>query len=142
MALKRFGVSVPDDLLTKFDQIVEKLGYVGRSEAIRDAMRMYISDKEWEFEQEGKAATFTVVYTHKPKLMAEMIRAQHAAEAEVLSSTHIHLSHAHCLEVMALKGTRKQIEDLANRISGITGVSFSRLFTFTMPESEELDHHH
>ena len=38
MALKRFGVSVPEDLLEKFDKLVEKKGYVGRSEAIRDAM--------------------------------------------------------------------------------------------------------
>ena len=142
MTLKRFGVSVHADLLTKFDKIIEKFGYVGRSEAIRDAMRIFISEKEWEFEQEGKAATLTVVYTHKPKLMNEMIRIQHSAKAEVISSIHIHLSHSHCLEVITLRGTRIQIEELASQISGLTGVSFSKLFTFTLPDDVEEEHQH
>ena len=142
MTLKRFGVSVDTDLLTKFDQIIEKFGYVGRSEAIRDAMRIFISEKEWEFEQEGKAATLTVVYSHKPKLMSEMIQIQHSAKAEVISSIHIHLSHSHCLEVITLRGTRIQIEELASQISGLTGVSFSKLFTFTLPDDVEEEHQH
>ena len=140
--LKRFGVSVPEELLKSFDEIVEKMGYVGRSEAIRDAMRMYISEKEWEFEQEGKAATLTIVYAHKPKLMNDMIRAQHSTKVHIISSTHIHLSHSHCLEVIALRGERKEIEDFANQIAGFTGVSFSRLFAFALPEGIEGDDHH
>jgi metal-responsive CopG/Arc/MetJ family transcriptional regulator len=36
--LKRFGVSIPEDLLEQFDVLVKAKRYVGRSEAIRDAM--------------------------------------------------------------------------------------------------------
>ena len=54
MTLKRFGVSIPEDLLEKFDKLVEKKEYVGRSEAIRDAMRSYISQTEWEADQDGE----------------------------------------------------------------------------------------
>ncbi len=133
---------MPEELLEKFDEIVDMQGYVGRSEAIRDAMRMYISKKEWESEQKGKAATLTVVYTHKPKLMSDLIRAQHAAKADVISSTHVHLSHSYCLEVMTMKGKRKEIEDLAGRIAGLSGVAYSRLFAFSIPDDDGHGHKH
>ncbi|MFH0958499.1 MAG: ribbon-helix-helix protein, CopG family, partial [Pseudomonadota bacterium] len=33
--LVRFGVSIPDDLLEKFDELIAQKGYTNRSEAIR-----------------------------------------------------------------------------------------------------------
>ena len=144
MALKRFGVSVPEDLLEKFDKLVEKKGYVGRSEAIRDAMREYISQFEWctESDQEGTMASLNIVYQHKPKLMTDLIRAQHDAHAQVVSTVHVHATHSHCLEVITLKGNRKAIEELADKVSGLKGIEYVRLFTFLLPESDEVDHGH
>lgn len=45
--LMRIGVSLPDALLGKFDEIIEKIGYSSRSDGIRDAIRSYISYYEW-----------------------------------------------------------------------------------------------
>lgn len=142
MTLKRFGVSVPEDLLEKFDKIVEKKEYVGRSEAIRDAMRAYISQNEWEEEQKGAIASLNIVYQHKPKLMAELMEAQHDAHAQVVSTVHVHVSHSHCMEVITLKGDRKSIENLANKVSGLKGIEYVRLFTFVLPEGNELGQGH
>jgi len=141
LTLRRFGVSIPSDLLDRFDGIVEMKGYVGRSEAIRDAMRNYISQCEWESNQEGNRATLSVVYQHKPRLMAELIGAQHDAAAHVISTVHIHLTHSHCLEVLVIEGERKEIERLANKIGGLTGVEFARLFTFSLTEKGDSLHH-
>ncbi len=137
MTIKRFGVSVPKDLLDRFDRIVETKGYVGRSEAIRDAMRGYISQCEWESDQGGNRATLSVVYQHKPRLMAQLVSAQHEAEAHVISSVHIHLTHSHCLEVLALEGNRADIEKLADKIGGLSGVEFVRLFAFSLSNDDE-----
>jgi CopG family nickel-responsive transcriptional regulator len=144
MTLKRFGVSVPEDLLEKFDELVEKKGYIGRSEAIRDAMREYISQFEWsaESDQKGTMASLNIVYQHKPKLMTDLIKAQHNAHAQVVSTVHIHATQSHCLEVITLRGNRKAIEDLANKVSGLKGIEYVRLFTFLLPESDEVYHHH
>ncbi|UCE09867.1 MAG: nickel-responsive transcriptional regulator NikR [Candidatus Thorarchaeota archaeon] len=140
MKLKRFGVSVPEDLLERFDVLVAKKEYVGRSEAIRDAMRLLISQDEWESEQGGKSATLTIVYKHKPSLMTALIESQHGSDVEVIATTHVHLSHAYCLEVMTMRGSRHGIEQLAYRISGLSGITFSRLFTFSLPD--EANHTH
>ncbi|MFW9974830.1 MAG: nickel-responsive transcriptional regulator NikR [Candidatus Thorarchaeota archaeon] len=140
MSLKRFGVSVPEDLLEKFDTLVKKKGYAGRSEAIRDAMREYISQTEWEAEQEGTMASLNIVYQHKPKLMADLIRAQHEGHTNVVSTVHVHISRSHCLEVITLKGDKKSIEALANKVSGLKGIEYVRLFTFFLPDNEGAEH--
>jgi len=128
--------------LEKFDKLVEKKEYVGRSEAIRDAMRSYISQTEWEADQEGAMASLNIVYKHKPKLMANLIEAQHNTLAHVVSTVHVHVSQNHCLEVIILKGDRKSIESLANKVSGLTGIEYVRLFTFVLPEVSEKGHYH
>jgi CopG family nickel-responsive transcriptional regulator len=140
--LKRFGISIHEDLLDRFDILVRSRGYVGRSEAIRDAMRLFITQWELETKQEGSAATLSVVYRHKAKLMAELTNAQHESNANVISTMHVHLTHSHCLEVLTLSGKGERIRELADRISGLTGVEFAKLFMFSIPESSDHDHSH
>lgn len=142
MTLKRFGVSIPEDLLDRFDDFVRKKAYIGRSEAIRDAMRAFISQAEWEAAQEGTIASLNIVYQHKPRLMADLMKVQHEAHAEVVSTVHVHVSESHCLEVITLKGERNAIEELANKISGLKGIEYVRLFTFVLPEGDDSGHGH
>lgn len=140
--LKRFGVSIPEDLLERFDALVEAKRYVGRSEAIRDAMRLFISQWELENQQKGGAATLSVVYRHKARLMAELTNAQHSLNANIISTMHVHLTHSHCLEVLTLSGTKETIQRLAEEISGLSGVEYTKLFMFSIPDSVDHDHHH
>ncbi|RLI61856.1 MAG: nickel-responsive transcriptional regulator NikR [Candidatus Thorarchaeota archaeon] len=139
--LKRFGVSVPEDLLRRFDKIVKKRGYVGRSEAIRDAMRGFIAQCEWESKQEGRLATLNIVYRHHPRLMSDLIKVQHSSKAHVISTVHVHLTHSHCFEALTIKGDRDDIEKLANRIGGLTGIEYVRLFVFSLPDDEDGHEH-
>jgi CopG family nickel-responsive transcriptional regulator len=139
MTLKRFGVSVPEELLEKFDGLVDKKGYIGRSEAIRDAMREYISQSEWEsgVDHENTIATLNIVYQHKARLMADLMNVQHHAQAQVISTVHIHATHERCLEVITLRGSSKSIETFANQVSGLKGIEYIKLFTFFLPEKED-----
>lgn len=141
MVLKRFGVSIPEDLLEDFDRLVEERRYIGRSEAIRDAMRGYISQCDWETGDKQVMASLNIVYSHKPKLMADLIKVQHTSDAHVISTVHIHISKEHCLEVITMRGSKDAISKLANTVSGITGVEYAQLFTFSLPELE-LEHEH
>jgi CopG family nickel-responsive transcriptional regulator len=142
MVLKRFGVSVPEELLEEFDRLVEGRSYVGRSEAIRDAMRAYISQSQWEAGDRALMASLNVVYTHRPRLMESLIKAQHHSQANVISTVHVHVSQSHCLEVIALTGTKDSITELANKISGISGVEYVKLFAFALSEDAEFANEH
>ncbi|MBS3793831.1 MAG: nickel-responsive transcriptional regulator NikR [Candidatus Thorarchaeota archaeon] len=140
MTLQRFGVSVPEDLLNEFDAIVEKRDYVGRSEAIRDAMRQFIAQWQWENEQEGRTAALNIVYEHQPRLMAKLIEVQHSAKAHVLSTVHIHLTERHCFEILSIEGKKSHIQELADKIAGLPGIVASQLFVYSLVE--EGRHHH
>ncbi|MHA1863603.1 MAG: nickel-responsive transcriptional regulator NikR [Candidatus Thorarchaeota archaeon] len=142
MVLKRFGVSVPEDLLESFDKLVEERGYIGRSEAIRDAMRSYISDSQWESGGDDMVASLNIIYCHKPKIMADLIKVQHNSDAHVISTLHVHMSKSHCLEVITLRGSQDSILKLSNTVAGISGIEFSKLFTFALPEGEDFEHGH
>jgi len=141
MTLKRFGVSIPEELLKDFDNLVEKKGYIGRSEAIRDALRLYISETEWETGNIQVIASLNIVYCHKPKLMAELVKVQHSSEANVISTMHVHLSRAHCLEVITVEGSKAEVTKLANKVAGISGIEYAKLFTFALPDIEP-EHKH
>jgi len=142
MTLKRFGVSIPEDLLDQFDKLVKEKGYVGRSEAIRDALRLYISESQWERGGDLIMASLNIVYCHKPKIMSDLIKAQHTSDAHVISTVHIHMSQSHCLEVITLKGSKDSVTKLANKVMGISGIEYSKLFTYALPDDVELDHSH
>ena len=53
--LMRIGVSLPENLLTKFDDIIAHRGYSSRSEVIRDAIRNYIIHYEWMSGVQGES---------------------------------------------------------------------------------------
>jgi len=144
MTLKRFGVSIPADLLEDFDKLVEEKGYIGRSEAIRDALRMYISESQWETGGDFIMASLNIVYCHKPKIMADLIKAQHNSDAHVISTVHVHMSKSRCLEVITLKGSKDSITKLTNKVTGISGIDYAKLFTFSLPDEVDTNdsHHH
>ena len=61
--LERTCVSLPSDLLDRFDEIIEKRGYSSRSEALRDAIRNYIVNYEWMNEVQGeRVGVISLVY--------------------------------------------------------------------------------
>ena len=74
--------------------------------------------------------------------MADLIKVQHNSDAHVISTVHVHMSKSHCLEVITLRGSKDTIIKLANAVAGISGIEFSKLFTFAFSESETFEHDH
>jgi len=77
--LERTCVSLPSDLLDRFDEIIEKRGYSSRSEALRDAIRNYIVNYEWMSEVQGeRVGVISLVYEHDQRGLAdELTEIQH-----------------------------------------------------------------
>ncbi|MBU4251510.1 MAG: ribbon-helix-helix protein, CopG family, partial [Candidatus Omnitrophica bacterium] len=59
----RFGISLPKDLIDKFDRLIRERSYTNRSKAFGDLIRQELVKKEW---QEGKeiAGAITLIYDH------------------------------------------------------------------------------
>jgi CopG family nickel-responsive transcriptional regulator len=125
--LVRFSVSIEDALLRDFDALCEKRSWSNRSEAIRDAIRRQLVEREWETGDEV-AGVITLLYDHhRPGLAEQLTEIQHHALDVVISTTHVHVDERNCLEVVVVKGEARTIEGLAGRLIGLKGVMHGQL---------------
>jgi len=132
----RFGISINDRLLERFDRLIEEKGYVNRSEAIRDLIRNALVEEAWSKEDEEAIGTVSLVYDHHTRDLADKLTEhQHSHHKEIVSSLHVHLDAHHCLEVVVLKGKAKDIKHLADELIGTKGVKHGKLMTTTTGEN-------
>ncbi len=133
--LQRFGVSMDSRLLSAFDDRIQAAGYTNRSEALRDMVRDYLVEHEWRSD-EDVVGTVTLVYDHhKRELEQRLVEMQHDHTDAVICSTHVHLDHDHCLEVIILRGKAREIRAIAERLVGTKGVKHGRLTCTTTGRS-------
>jgi len=126
--ITRFGVSIEPNLLTKFDKIVKKRGYTNRSEAIRDLVRRDIIREESKDPNAKSIGTLTMIYDHHTgNLTNKLLNLQHDHTKEIMSTTHIHIDHNNCLEVLVLKGRIGKIQKLADNIKSLKGIKHGEL---------------
>ncbi len=125
--LVRFGVSISDELLEKFDKLIKERNYTNRSEAFRDLIRQELIKKEWQ-EGEDVAGAITLIYDHHRKdLLSRITDIQHDFQKTIISTQHIHLDHDNCLEVIAVRGNPTEVNRLANTLRSIKGVKHGTL---------------
>ncbi|HJJ30784.1 MAG TPA: nickel-responsive transcriptional regulator NikR [Methanocorpusculum sp.] len=129
--LSRIGVSLPENLLTKFDSIINKRGYSSRSEGIRDAIRSYITYYEWLNDVEGeRQGVITFVYNHDQRgLMEAVTEIQHEHREIIQSSIHSHLNDERCMEVILVRGEGKLLRGLSESLMALKGVESVKLTT-------------
>jgi len=135
--LSRIGVSLPENLLEKFDEIITKRGYSSRSEGIRDAIRSYIRYYAWMGEVEGeRVGTISMVYDHNQRgLVNSLMDIEHEFSEIIRSSLHIHISHDMCMEVLLVRGEGKDVKNVAEKIMALRGIKHVKLTTI-IPDEE------
>ncbi|VEF49799.1 Putative nickel-responsive regulator [Bacillus freudenreichii] len=125
--LKRFGISMEGRLLRKFDHLVKEKGYENRSEAIRDLVRDALIQHSWEKDDQIVAGSILLFYDHhKRNLLEELTKTQHDMHDIIMSTTHFHLDHTNCLELIIVKGKAKDIQLLSNKLTSLKGVQYGK----------------
>ena len=134
----RFGVSVSLELLDKFDELLRKLGYENRSEAVRDLIRRKLVEEEWEAPNTKTFAAVLLIYDHHTMSVAtRLMDLQHESYAQVIGSFHVHLDEHNCLEIVVVRGKGKELRDLAERMISLKGVKYGTLNMGTTGQSIE-----
>jgi CopG family nickel-responsive transcriptional regulator len=131
--LSRIGVALDSDLLERFDDFISRLGYTNRSEAFRDLIRDRLITEQTDTPAATVVGTVTLIYDH------------HGREL-VVSTSHAHLDHDSCLEVLIVHGKSAAVSQFAGRLIGLKGVQHGRL-VMTVPahaieESQRDSHKH
>jgi len=130
----RVGISLPENLLNKFDEIILQRGYSSRSEGVRDAIRSYIVNFEWMSDVQGeRVGVITIVYSHSQRgLEDNLTEIQHEFGTLIQSSLHVHLDHDNCLEVVVLRGEGQDVRKAAERMMSLKGVKHVKLTTTSL----------
>lgn len=127
MEIKRFGVSLEDDLLLALDDYAVQNKFPNRSQAIRHLIRKNLVTQRWEGNQEVAGAIVLVYDHHKRDLQHNSTQIQHDYHDLILSVQHVHLDHHHCLETIAVKGKADRLIELANQLIGLKGIFHGEL---------------
>lgn len=120
--VERFSISLEQGLLKEFDRFRKKHQYGTRSEAIRDLIRKSLVEQEWKADEEV-VGVITLVYDHHQRQLQDRItNVQHGFHHDVISTTHIHMDHDNCLEVIIARGRAARVKELADTLTALRGV--------------------
>ena len=120
--LKRFSISLEENLLEAFDRFILEHQYDNRSEAIRDLIRKAFVKKEWQGDKQVMGVINLIYDHHQPKLQEKITEAQHDYHHHIISSTHVHMDHDNCMEVIIVKGKAQEVQKLANSLIALRGI--------------------
>ncbi|MGA7341829.1 MAG: nickel-responsive transcriptional regulator NikR [Terracidiphilus sp.] len=126
--LSRIGIALDSDLLERFDRSIGRRGYTNRSEAFRDLIRDRLVMERTATPHAVVVGTVTLIYDHHSHGVTEKLtEIQHQNHELVVSTSHAHLDHDSCLEVLIVHGKSAAIEQFADRLIGLKGVQHGRL---------------
>ena len=104
MPLKRFGVSLEDNLLESLDQCVSENGFANRSQAIR---LMYDQVKK--------------------DITSRIADIQQNYQDVILSSSQYYVNRNFCLHIATVMGTAYRLTELSDRLTTIKGLKHGKL---------------
>lgn len=127
MALKRFGVSLEDDLLESLDQYVLENGFSNRSQAIRFLIEKNLAEKKWLCNH-IVAGTIIVMYDQgKKEIASKIILIEQDYQDVILSSSQYFINKNFCLHIATVMGEAHRLTDLSDRLTTIKGIKHGKL---------------
>ncbi len=131
--LTRIGIALDSELLKRFDRSIARQGHTNRSEAFRDLIRDRLVTERTAAPEATVVGTVTLIYDHHAHGLTEKLtELQHEHHELVVSTSHAHLDHDSCLEVLIVHGKSAHVEQFADRLIGLKGVQHGRL-VMTVP---------
>jgi len=114
------SISVPEDLLRKFDEVSRSKGFRSRSDAVKETMRTLVDEVEWEKADGENQMVITMIY-EEPGPRGELSVLQHRYE-EVQMMLHLHLEKGQCMEVFIARGPNSVLKEILGKIRKVKGV--------------------
>lgn len=127
MSVKRFGVSLEEELLESLDRLVRDHHFPNRSQAIRFLIKKNEVEKRWKEDMEVAGALVLIYDHHKRDIQRQMTALQHDYHNLILASQHIHLDHDMCLETITVRGKAGKLLKLADKLKAVKGVRHGEL---------------
>jgi CopG family nickel-responsive transcriptional regulator len=118
------SITLPIELLRKFDEFMKTRGYYSRSEAFRDAVRNLIAESEIAKIESGTVAATIMITSDYARRDVDlrMTETRHEFDDVVVENVHRHINDKYCLEIFIAQGKNERILDLVGRVRGMRGI--------------------
>ncbi len=121
----RLGVSLEPSLLRLLDAWVKERNSPSRSDAIRALIRKELSEHKLADPRSDAVATVMLIYRHDtPNLLERIAETEHRWGGHIRASSHVHLEHGSCLQIIALAGQRQEVVNAAEDLRGVHGIAY------------------
>lgn len=127
--MQRVTITLDDALLVEIDQLMAARGYQNRSEAIRDLARAGLQQTTAETEPK-RPCVAALVYTYdhtRRELSKRLTESFHHHHDLSVSTLHVHLDNARCMEVTVLKGLSGEVRHFADHVIAERGLQHGQL---------------
>ncbi|WP_293713486.1 nickel-responsive transcriptional regulator NikR [uncultured Parabacteroides sp.] len=127
MSIKRFGVSLEDNLLESLDQYVDENGFANRSQAIRFLIEKNVAEKKWQCNH-IVAGTIIIMYDQeKTAIASKIVSIQQDYRDVILSSSQYYVNQNFCLHIVTVMGTAHRLTELSDKLTAIKGIKHGKL---------------
>ena len=127
MSIKRFGVSLEDNLLESLDQYVDENGFANRPQAIRFLIEKNVAEKKWQCNH-IVAGTIIIMYDQEKKaISAKIVSIQQDYQDAILSSSQYYVNQNFCLHIVTVMGTAHRLTELSDKLTAIKGIKHGKL---------------
>lgn len=121
------SISVTDELLRRFDEVLATKGFRSRSDAVRESMRSFVDEVEWESAEGENQIVITMIYDEiGPR--GELSVLQHRYE-EIQMMLHLHIEKGQCMEVFIARGPNNRLREILGKIRRVKGVRSIRFIS-------------
>ncbi|MDG6983274.1 MAG: CopG family ribbon-helix-helix protein [Nitrososphaerota archaeon] len=109
------SLSLPDSMVKSMDEIQDSVGFSGRSELVRAAIRLLLEDTRAKDDLAGNGNAVIVV-GHASADEEPVTRLKHKYEDIVRTHVHVKVSHEDCVEVFVLTGEGEEIASMTKEL--------------------------
>lgn len=120
--LVRISMTIERDLFRQLETCTSEAEAGNRSRFLQDLLRTHLASRASD--AGGRMhGTITLIYHHHQRaLAAALLTLQHDSPVHVLATTHVHLDHDTCMEVLLAHGEAAELRRLSERFRQLRGV--------------------
>jgi CopG family nickel-responsive transcriptional regulator len=127
MSVKRFGVSIENELLEALDAFVEENGFANRSQGIRFLIEKNIAEKKWLCNRHVAGGIVLLYDSDKNDVPEHLLKIQQKNASLILSSQRFFLKNRMCLEIIAVEGSAQELTRCSDKMISLKGIKHGKL---------------
>jgi CopG family nickel-responsive transcriptional regulator len=126
--VSRISISLPEDLLSDLDRMVETRGFESRSQAVNDMLHQFLLEHKCDQGDDVMVGIVALLYNNSvPGLQKQLADLQFQYIDEVISSLHVHLMHNQTMEVILVQGPARKLQMIADEMTSRRGVTSGKM---------------